>query len=355
MLPKLITFDESTGCALTAQDEESEIKAEATTPQLRLPWRAWHAHASGFGRQEAAMRCALQVLHMLHVNQVYDDMPIDILFDETKNTKHVVATGVIPAESILLPPCVPKCKHLSAESVRPHRVAITVTVMSRVPVAEPESSGPGIRRQRVSQKMALSAVAEKAAGASASAGPTEGEESALAPAVAGSRKSFVPTFYVVPEWLGPRSQLADDCDSDDTETKPEWTWCGDESMHPYWAIRRQTGTVTNWPRGTKPEQPCNMKFKEFAYTCVAVGSMRGTSVTTTAEVTIPFLTNEVEIPRGAELLLQVEEKTQQKKHKNRNWKDQLAEDTRKQQRVAAPKHGVGKATSSGKSLVDLEV
>ena len=164
MLPKLITCDESTGCALTAQDEESEIKAEATTPQLRLPWRVWHAHASGLGRQEAAMRCALQALHMLHVNQVYDDMPIDIHVDETKHTKHVEATGVIPAESILLPPCVPKCKHLSAESVRPHRVAITVREMSRVPVAEPESSGPGIRRpKRVSQKKAHSAVAEKAA------------------------------------------------------------------------------------------------------------------------------------------------------------------------------------------------
>ena len=146
------------------------------------------------------------------------------------------------------------------------------------------------------------------------------------------------TFYVVPEWLGPRSQLADDCDSDDTETKPEWTWCGDESMHPYWAIRRLT------EKQTKPEQPCNMKFKEGAYTCVANGSMRGTSVTTTAEVTIPFLTNEVEIPRGAELLLQVEEKAQQKQHTHRTWKDQQAEDTRKQkQRGAAPKHGVGKS------------
>ena len=84
LLPKIITFDESTGSALTAQDEKSETKAEASTPQLRLPWRAWHAHASGLGRQEAAMRCALQVLYMLHVNQVYDDMPIDILFGETK-------------------------------------------------------------------------------------------------------------------------------------------------------------------------------------------------------------------------------------------------------------------------------
>ena len=149
-----------------------------------------------------------------------------------------------------------------------------------------------------------------AASSSVSAGPTEGEESALVPAVAGSRKDFVSTFYVVPEWLGPRSQLADDCDSDDTETKPEWTWCGDESMHPYWAICRQT------EKQTKPEQPCNMRFKEFAYTFVAVGSMRDTAVTTTAEVTIPFLTNEVEIPRGAELLLQVEEKqSPKKKHK----------------------------------------
>ena len=119
------------------------------------------------------------------------------------------------------------------------------------------------------------------------------------------------TFYVVPEWLGPRSQLADDCDSDDTETKPEWTWCGDESMHPYWDIRRQT------EKQAKPEQLCNMKFKDFVYTCVAVGPMRDTSVTTTAEVTIPFLTNEVEIPRGAELLLQVEEKTRQKTRKSK--------------------------------------
>ena len=157
------------------------------------------------------------------------------------------------------------------------------------------------------------------------------EESALAPACAGSRQDFVSTFYVVPEWLGPRSQLADDCDSDDTETKRLWTWCGDESMHPYWAIRRHT------EKQTKKEQPCNMKFKDFAYTCVAVGSMRGTSVTTTAEVTIPFLTNELELPRGAELLLQVEEKPpQDKKHKSRNWKHQVAEDTCKNKELRHP-------------------
>ena len=307
------------------------------------------------------MRCALQVLHLLHVHQVYDNMPIDILFDETKNTKHVVATDIIPAQSIMLPPCVPKCKQLSAESVHPHRVAITVTTVSRVPgqepnsaVAEKESIIPaGVRRQRVNCKMPNPAVAAKAAAASASAGSTEGDASAVAPAVAGSRKEFVSTFYAVPEWLGPavagpQAELADDHDTGDAETNTEWSWSGDESMHPYWAIRRQT------EKQAKQEQPCNMMLKELAFTCVAVGSMRGTSVTTTAEVTVPFLTNEVEIPRGAELLLQVEEKASNKQGKNRNWKDQIAEDTRKKQRVAAPKT-LGKAAPSGKTLADLEV
>ena len=49
------------------------------------------------------MRCALKVLHMLHVNQVYGETPVDIILDETKNTKHVQATGAIPTESSLLP------------------------------------------------------------------------------------------------------------------------------------------------------------------------------------------------------------------------------------------------------------
>ena len=65
MLPEPITFDESTGCALTAQDEESEIKKKEATPQLRLPWRAWHAHASvvGAARGSHAL-CLAGVAHV---------------------------------------------------------------------------------------------------------------------------------------------------------------------------------------------------------------------------------------------------------------------------------------------------
>ena len=122
------------------------------------------------------MRCALQVLRMLHAHQVYDDVSIDVLSDTNKTAKRVVATDVIPAQSLMLPPCAPKTKQLSANSVHPHRVAITVTTISRVvSSAESESSVPaGVRRQRHSQKLPNPAVAETAAAESASAGPTEG-------------------------------------------------------------------------------------------------------------------------------------------------------------------------------------
>ena len=123
----------------------------------------------------------------------------------------------------------------------------------------------------------------------------------------------------------------------------------DESMHAYWAIRRQT------EKQTKPEQPCDMKFKEFGYTCsswlderhVCDNYGRGDDSVSDERSGKP--------PRSRVVVAGGRTDTTEQ-HKNRNWKDQLAEDTRKKQRrVVAPKHGVGKATSSGKSLVDLEV
>ena len=66
MWPQLITFDESTGCAFTAQDEDIEIKAEVSaTPQLRLPWRVWQAHASGVWAARASHAlCLAGIVHV---------------------------------------------------------------------------------------------------------------------------------------------------------------------------------------------------------------------------------------------------------------------------------------------------
>ena len=65
-----------------------------------------------------------------------------------------------------------------------------------------------------------------------------------------------------------------------------------------------------------------MDYREMTYTRVAVGTLKcrsGGPVTTTCEVTVPFLTNTVDIPSQAELLLEVEEKGAKPKGKHRTW------------------------------------
>ena len=94
-------------------------------------------------------------------------------------------------------------------------------------------------------------------------------------------KSF--TFYVNPEWKGPEA------DHDDPDM---WKWQGDESMHPYWSIRRLTQQRLG-------EATFNMKTKLQCFTVVSVGAPGGVTTSLTMEVTVPFLTNSVEIPQGA--------------------------------------------------------
>jgi hypothetical protein len=72
-------------------------------------------------------------LHMLHSRQVCDSMPIDIFMDEAENMRYVAATETVSFEGIILPPCVPKSQQLSLESVHPHRVAVSVSVLAAPP------------------------------------------------------------------------------------------------------------------------------------------------------------------------------------------------------------------------------
>ena len=81
----------------------------------------------------------------------------------------------------------------------------------------------------------------------------------------------------------------------------------------------------------------------MAYTSVTVGTLKSRSggpVTTTCEVTVPFLTNTVDIPSQAELLLEVEEKGVKPKGKNRTWKNEPEQQLPKRPKTkAAPTRG----------------
>ena len=280
------------------------------------------------------MRSALLVLQMLQAKVGYDEMPIDVLYNLAKNAKRVVAIQPILAGSLMLPPCVVKCKTLSEESVHPHRVPIAVSMIVLQPsdpaAAVAGSSDPAAAVAESSDPAAAVVAKRKLTGKRKSTEdakkpqekPEEADEKPQEQEIAAAvTKRLEWTFYVTPEWVSPRPNLDEDVDNGIVE----WTWCGDESMHPFWAaLRRATpkqmssgGTVTNTLQS-------NMGYRDMTYTSVTVGMLKSRSggpVTTTCEVTVPFLTNTVDIPSQAELLLEVEEKGgHNKKGKYRTWK-----------------------------------
>jgi len=132
-----------------------------------------------------------------------------------------------------------------------------------------------------------------------------GSDKKAAFASANIKRSF--TFYVNPEWKGPEA------DHDDPEM---WTWQGDESMHPYWSIRRLTQQRLR-------EATFNMKTTQLTFNAITVGAPCGVSTTLAMDVTVPFLTNSVQIPQGGELLLEDEDKPRKVQQKPKTWKDDV--------------------------------
>ena len=114
-------------------------------------------------------------------------------------------------------------------------------------------------------------------------------------------------LYVKPEWKGPEA------DHDDLDM---WNWKGDESMHPYWSIRRLTQQRLG-------EATFNMKTTKLSFSAIAVGAPGGVSTSLSMDVTVPYLTNSVEIPQGGELLLEDEDKPRKAQHKPKTWKDEV--------------------------------
>jgi hypothetical protein len=146
----------------------------------------------------------------------------------------------------------------------------------------------------------------------------------------------------VPERKGPKCNLEQgDADSG------EWVWVGDESMHHFGAIRRL-------PETKAQDHHFNMMREEVTFASVIVGVLDGKSTSTTAEGTVLFLTNNVEIPKRAELLLQVEEPTKAAE-KHKNWKDQVAQEEKEEnQKIKSSTKGVkAKAKSSASSAIDI--
>ena len=269
------------------------------------------------------MRATSQVLYMLHARMDYSDVPLEVFMDTGKNHRYVKATQPVPSNKLFLPPCALKPKSLSSNSAHPSRVTIDVQVFKQngSQCLSSVVSKPDTKRRRTAKEAAVADVdsTEAAVADSERRSSVDSQEAAVAganskeAAVAGgceeprsnALKSF--KFYVNPEWKGPEADRVD----------PEmWSWHGDESMHPYWSIRRLSQQRLG-------EATFNMTRKDVAFTVLTLGAINGKSVSVTMEVTVPVLTNSVEIPNGAELLLEEEERQRKENQKAKTWKDDV--------------------------------
>ena len=210
---------------------------------------------------KAAEAAAVFVLRNLHEQSKEEciHLPIDVFWDHKGNTTTVVTTDSAECLGIKLHPCIPKAMKLKPTSAHPDRVRITVSYRS------PEPSGSG--------------------------------------------STATHTFYAHPEWKEPEGGR-EEKHAVACEHRP-WKWVGDESMHPFWAVRRLSleQFAAKFPRGIFNMQPT---IKE--YTVIGAGA-------STVTVAVPMLTNTKPIAKGVELFWEANATTKKQEDKIRTWID----------------------------------
>ena len=108
------------------------------------------------------------------------------------------------------------------------------------------------------------------------------------------------TYYVHPEWKAPKEM-----DHLNIFGVQEWEWAGDETMHPFWAIRRLGATqLSKEPPEDKTVAGFTAAMTAKEFTVVTVGCVQNQSAAMTLVVQVPFITNAVIMEKGTELILE---------------------------------------------------
>ena len=133
----VLKFDETTGQQLITQQLErfsSSVAVKAgggvkATPQtLSLPWAQWYDTSRLLGSFEADKATALAVLGAVHEKCDVHQAPLDLLMRDSK--VWVVATCDLEANTLKIPPCVPRASQVYRTSDHPAAVMIKVQCMA---------------------------------------------------------------------------------------------------------------------------------------------------------------------------------------------------------------------------------
>ena len=287
--PKVVTFSEASGAMTNRQVSFSAPSQQETGQPQTLPWREWYQGTGSQMSENTADKAALvAVLQGLHKSYPVDGEPVDVM--QLAGRNFVIATRPVKAETILLPPCVPKQSLVLERSEHP--LAIKMMVVTRV---------RGIEKAKDQTEPA-----------------TNGDAAASQPMPQSRERT---SFFVNPEFKGPTKNKADAAVAEaDGESQPDWVWGppGTETMHPFWAVRRmnakQLAKEAVDAKLTKMKPRFNCGLVTLTVTNVTVGVVKGsdlrgdTAINSTKCCEVPFLTNTQDLEEGEELILEVQEK-----------------------------------------------
>ena len=321
IVPRVLNFDEQQGALMSDVQDEVQIARREVPPEIELHWRAWSELelAKELGMKQADMAAALSVLRTIWTSYPVQDEGITIMFDPNNGRMGVFAQRALNAGECLLAPCVPRCAKLWEQSEHPFRVAIDV-----------------IRKTKpYTVQTAVAVVDNKAVVDLEEAREDEEEFNWVEDDQNHSR------FYVVPEWKGPED-IRKDVDKLRGD-QPFWKWDGSETMQPFWAVRRlnKNKIATAVAVDNKPKPRFNCSLVDKSFTEVTIGTVRDKSMSVTCVVTVPFMTNTVDVSASEELLLEVVE-PKKKAGRKENWKDQVQQRAAKKQRAETTPTKVGK-------------
>ena len=187
--PVVIKFDEATGQQLNTQVQFNDQK-NAVTPTYKLPWRHWRAEQQAMGAVEADRAATVAMLHTIHENYDVQAQPVHMV--QTEKCVTVIASTAVAVGEISLPPCVPKQMSVQTKTEHPHAVKIHMQVMN------PATDSVQTDATTVMRELDL---------------------------------------WIIPEFKAPKPPPTAVADADAPSL---WQWRGDETMHPFWAVRWMT-------------------------------------------------------------------------------------------------------------------
>ena len=111
----------------------------------------------------------------------------------------------------------------------------------------------------------------------------------------------------------------------------EWSWGegSEETMHPFWAVRRLTQKQLEQERVNQPlgqiKKRFNCKLQTLSLSAVNIATAKGKCLNLTRLLHVPFLTNAFAVQKDEELMLDTNEPTCKAKPSKRSWINAMKE------------------------------